>query len=130
MAEQQKLLNGLDPNIVKFLQSKRDIKPQTERKETEALKPAIGLQNRPLGEEIALETNSLKIENALDTSQGSEHDSNVERSNSVVLGQESGLPELFDKYPNMNRDEPEKREWMSEIPKVSNFHNLILSARC
>jgi hypothetical protein len=25
-------------------------------------------------------------------------------------------PELFNKYPHMNRDEPDKREWMKDVP--------------
>ena len=31
---------------------------------------------------------------------------------------EKVVEELVDKYPNMNKDEPEKREWMADVPVV------------
>jgi hypothetical protein len=35
---------------------------------------------------------------------------------------------LVDKYPHMSQDEPDKRQWMADIPKVRLI--IFLTLRC
>ena len=98
LEEQKKLLENMDPTLLKFLASKRNM-------QNSAPSPQVA-------KEIESSQTTKVTESIDDTAQDSIEEEREESLDASLRG-----------FPNMNRDEPEKREWMSDIPKVTlKFH--------
>ena len=90
LAEQRRLLESLNPDLVKFLTNKRNIQP-----------------DQPMEEDTREE------KEVVDLVKQQEIDIKEEDKSS-----QSDVIDVLRRYPNMNQDEPDKREWMSDIPQV------------
>ena len=93
LEEQKKLMESIDPNLLKFLTGKR--RTQIHAKPHQD----IEVDSSPVTSGARLTEDSVK---------------NIKEEET-----KEGVDENLRGFPNMNRDEPEKREWMSDIPKVN-----------
>ena len=94
LEEQEKLVQSLDPSLLEFLRTRRSTVP-------------LGDKSVPGDEPMH--------QDLLKTQSKPNSDSKHEPEPNTV----EDISDLMNKYPNMNRDEPEKREWMSSIPEVT-----------
>ena len=94
LEEQEKLVQSLDPSLLVFLRTRRSMVPPGD-------KSVPG--DEPMQQDL------------LRTQSNPNSDSKPEPEPNTV----EDISDLMNKYPNMNRDEPEKREWMSSIPEVN-----------
>ena len=103
LEEQEKLVLSLDPSLLQFLRNRR---PGVEPVPGETAK--LNLSGDTSMEQIISQS-------VPQPSSKPEHRFKPEHEPELHPEPE---PDLMNKYPNMNRDEPEKRQWMSNIPEV------------
>lgn len=105
LSEREKLLQSLDPNIVKFLMDRRSGAKPSPEQSMEHPKPSLE-QSKPSTEQLT-------------------HDMDIGDEIKPVSTADDVVNELLNKYPHMNQDEPEKREWMANIPEVRLFNTFF-----
>jgi hypothetical protein len=124
---QQQLRSSLSPQLLEFLQSRR--RPEEQKSAQTAHTPAGdsattseptrlsgGVTADSVGEVTAMETSSREAEQSASSLRPVA--SKSVSSSSEVLRTARAPPDLLNRYPHMNRDEPEKREWMTDVPET------------
>ena len=91
--EREKLLQSIDPTLVQFLANRR-----------------FGSHTQQM--EVATKTG----QDPRDAPPAAAHSAEQATNESSVV---DSLKKKYIDLPNMNKDEPEKREWMSDLPEVS-----------
>ena len=93
---QERLRSSLSPQLLQFLQNRRKTSPQTaliKGSSEEAVNAFPKLEALP------------PVEGKI-----------CDKATAVRITEAIKPPDLLNQYPHMNRDEPEKREWMADVP--------------
>jgi hypothetical protein len=117
---QEQLRSSLSPQLLAFLQSRR--RPGTSEK------PAASVTSESNGHPLKTPE---EVPVPMEVSTSEDQAMSVEKLNGSGLEQKSvpetvppeaaevPICELLKRYPHMNHDEPEKREWMADVPAAA-----------
>lgn len=112
---QEQLRSTLSPDLLKFIQNRRPAPGNTVAKSAQTKTLAA-----PSVSEAVTRTEADS--DSAEQPEANKTCDNVAASKAPELAPATRasppLPDLLNKYPNMNRDEPEKREWMGEVPEA------------